>query len=88
MNHTSLFRIQPRNDIFYSSNIQNAPESVKNKYEIKYEKKVSVWIAISPKGMTEPFFRESGLAINRFVYRDESLNPYLLLFIEKYHSNH
>ena len=51
INHTSLFRIQPRNDIFYSNNIiQNAPESVKNKYEIKYEKKSSVWIAISPKG--------------------------------------
>jgi len=32
------------------------PESVKYKYEIKYEKKVLVWIAISPKGMTEPFF--------------------------------
>jgi hypothetical protein len=26
--------------------------------------KTEVWIAISPKGMTEPFFRESGLAIN------------------------
>ncbi len=45
----------PGNEIFYSNNIQKTPESVKNKYEIKYEKKVLVWIAISPKGMTEPF---------------------------------
>jgi hypothetical protein len=58
---------------------------VKNKYEIKYEKKVIVWIAISPKGITKPFFRESGLAINRFVYCDECLDSYLLPFIEKYH---
>ena len=60
---------------------------MKNKYEIKYGKKVLVWIAISPKGMTEPFFRESALAINRYVYRDESLDPYLLPFIKKYHRN-
>jgi len=70
------------NEIFYSNNIQKTPENVKNKYEIKYEKKVLVWIAISPKGMTEPFFRESGLAINRYVYRDECLDPYLLPFIK------
>jgi hypothetical protein len=30
--------------------------------------------------MTEPFFRESGLAINRFVYRDECLDPYLFTY--------
>jgi hypothetical protein len=37
--------------------------------------------------MTEPFFRESALAINRYVYCDESLDPYLLPFIKKYHRN-
>jgi len=37
--------------------------------------------------MTEPFFCESGLVINRYVYRDECLDPYLLLFIKKYHRN-
>ena len=57
---------------------------MKNKYEIKSEKKVLVWIAISPK---ETFFCESGLAINRYVYLDECLDPYLLLFIKKYHRN-
>jgi hypothetical protein len=52
LSHTT----QPGNDIFSSNNIQKTPESVKNKYEIKYEKKVLVWIAISQKGITEPFF--------------------------------
>jgi hypothetical protein len=37
--------------------------------------------------MTEPFFRKSGLAIDRFICRDECLDPYLLLFIKKYHRN-
>jgi len=60
-------------------------ESVKNKNEIKYEKKVLVWIAISPKRYDSTIFRDSGLAINRFVYRDECLDPYLLPFIKKYH---
>ena len=37
--------------------------------------------------MTEPFFRESGLSIKRFVYCDECLDHYLLPFIKKYHRN-
>ena len=37
------------------------------------------FIAISPKGMTNPFFHELGLDINRFVYCNECLNSYLFL---------
>ena len=89
MNHTSLFRIQLNEEMkfFTQTTFQKTPESVKNKYKTKYEKKVLVWIAISPKGMTKSFFRESRLAINRFVYPNECLDPYLLPLIKKYHRN-
>jgi len=75
------------NDIFYSNNKENTPESVKNKYKSKYEEKILVWIAISPLGISKPYFRKSGYAINRYVYRDEVLEPYLLSFIQKYHKH-
>ena len=44
-----------------------------------------VLIAISGYVMSEPFFWNSGYAIDKFVYRDECLEYYLLPIIEKYH---
>ena len=52
LSHTTL----SGNDIFYSNDIQKTPDDVKNKYQSKYEKKVLVWIAISPLGISKPFF--------------------------------
>jgi hypothetical protein len=83
LSHTTL----AGNDRFYSDNIQKTPEIVKNSYKSKYEEKILVWIAISPMGMSEPYFRQQGMAVNRFVYRDEILEPFLLPFIKKYHKH-
>ena len=44
------------NDRFYSSNVATTPESIKNKYKTKFEEKLLVWLAMSPKGMSKPFF--------------------------------
>ena len=44
-------------------------------------------MAISPLGISKPYFRNSGMAVNRFVYRDEILKPNLLPFIKKYHKH-
>jgi hypothetical protein len=33
-------------------------------------------------GMSKPYFRHQGMAVNRFVYRDEILEPFLLPFIK------
>ena len=40
---------QPGNDSFYSDNVQKTPASIKHKLETKYEEKIMVWLAISPK---------------------------------------
>jgi hypothetical protein len=37
--------------------------------------------------MSEPYFPQQGIAVNRFVYRDEILELCLLPFIKKYHNN-
>ena len=34
--------------------------------------------------MSEPYYRQQGMKVNRFVYRDEILEPCLLPFIKKY----
>jgi hypothetical protein len=54
------------NDIFYSNDLSLTPDSISSKYCTKYEKKVLVYLVMSPKGI--PFFRPSGLAINQDVY--------------------
>ena len=57
---------------------------VKNEYKPKYEENFLVWRALSGSGMSEPYFRKSGSAIDQYVFRDACLKPYLLPFIEKY----
>ena len=56
----------------------------KNKYD---EKKLLVWISMSPRGITEPFIMASGNAVDQFVYRDSCLAPRLLPFIKTNHSD-
>ena len=41
------------NDNFFSDNIDFAPANVKFKRKHKYEKKLLVWIAMSPRGFAE-----------------------------------
>ena len=71
MNHTLGNAAQPGNVIIYSSNVSKTPKSVKNKYVKKFEEKLMVWIAISPRGMTAPYFVRSGLAVNQNMYLEE-----------------
>ena len=43
------------NDNFYSDNINFAPTKVKFRRKHKYEKKLLVWIAMSPRAISETF---------------------------------
>lgn len=44
-----------------------------------------LYIVGSDKGVSKPYFSKSSLAVNQQVYMEFSLQPILLLFIEKYH---
>ena len=70
-----------------SGNIDFAPANVKFRKNHKYEKKLLVWIAMSPRGISEPFIMASGNAVDQFVYRDNCLALISLLFIKKNHSD-
>ena len=78
------------NDRFYSDDVEKTPYDVRNKFKAKYETKLLVWLAISPRGVQ--FFKsyrvkyfKSGLAINRKIYRDECIRKNLIPFIKKYY---
>ena len=75
------------NGNFYSDNIDFAPTKVKIRRKHKYEKRLLVWFAMSPLGISEPVIMASGNAVDRFVYRDSCLAPRMLPFIKKNHSD-
>ena len=64
-----------------------APAKVKFRRKHKYEKKFLVWIAMSPRGISEPFIMASRNAVDQFVYRDSCLAPRLLPLIKNNHSD-
>jgi hypothetical protein len=73
------------NDRFYSNNLQKTPLNVKNKFKAKFEEKILVWVAISPRGKSKALFFKSGLAINQSIYKEQCLDKGLLPFIKKYY---
>lgn len=75
---------QPGNDRFYSDDIEKTCDSVKYNQVQKYPPKLLVWLAISPKGTTKPWFRKSGIAINQNTYL-EILKERLVPFIRRYY---
>ncbi|KAL4465543.1 hypothetical protein ABPG72_013992 [Tetrahymena utriculariae] len=75
------------NDSFYSSNISNTPSSVKYRTATKFESKILVWICFSNEGLSQPYFIESGLAINQQIYLKECIQKILLPLLQKYHSD-
>lgn len=64
----------------------DAPVSSEVKYveHKKFPKKVLLWLAISPNGMSEPVFFESGLAVHGDIYVERCL-PKVQDFIKQKH---
>ena len=64
-----LIPLSNGNDNFYSDNIDFATDNVKFRRKHKYEKKLLVWMVMSPRGISEPFIMASGNAVDQFDYR-------------------
>ena len=73
------------NDVFYSDDVNNTPKNVRFNFKKKYETNVMVWIAISPKGISKPYFKPGKLAINKEIYLNECIQKRLVPFIEEHH---
>lgn len=74
------------NDSYYTSDKNLTPASVKYRPKKKFEPKCLVWVALSAKGISDPFLGSSGMAIDQNVYIDKCLKPRLIPFIQKHHS--
>jgi hypothetical protein len=72
---------------YYTRGITPVDIDVKYKSKTKFPKKIMVWIAISSKGYSTPYFAKSNGAINAKVYSEECVSKRLTKFIQKYHSN-
>ena len=57
------------------------------KKKSKFEQKLLVWVAISPKGLSKHYVAPSGQAVNENVYIDKCLRSCLLPFIETVHKD-
>jgi len=72
---------------FYSSDINATLIDVKVKRKAKFEQKLLVWVALSPKGLSRHYIVPSGQAINEEIYINKCLRTRLVSFIETYHKN-
>lgn len=75
------------NDVYYTDDPSSTSPNVKYKMKKKFEPKVMLYIAVSCEGISEPYFKENGLAINQETYQNECLAKILIPFIRKFHYN-
>ena len=78
----------PGNSGFYTDDIKECPDDVKFKGKEKFPQKVLVWLAISEKGLSEPFIATSkSFSINQNTYLKKCLQERLLPFINNKFQN-
>ena len=71
----------------YYTDGQEVDTNVKHQKKEKFPKKLMIWIAVSEKGHSEPYFHESRAAVNADVYVNMILKKHLIPFIRKFHPN-
>ena len=71
---------------YYATDKNSCPESVRFLGQEKFPGKVLMWIAISERGMSEPYFASSkSVSVTKNVYINECLDKRLLPFIKNKH---
>ena len=77
----------PSNAFYYATCKGDAPDSVKFSAVKKFESKLLMWIAISDRGISKPYFVPSKEAVTKEVYSNECIRKRLYPFIKKYHND-
>ena len=73
------------NRSYYTSNPSTTPPDIKFKRRTKFEPKLLVWMAVSPKGMSRVYVHRSKVAVNTKTYLNECIRKRLIPFINGYH---
>ena len=78
----------PGNVGFYAGPAGDAPEHVKFKPTMKFPKRVMVWLAMSPRGLSSPVFQKKSQTVDGDFYREKIIKKELVPFLrEKYPEN-
>ena len=73
---------------YYTDDKSKCSDDVRFIGKNKYRQKILMWLAISNRGMSIPYFGPSkSVAINTEIYINECLQPRLLPFIHKHHGD-
>jgi hypothetical protein len=67
--------------------VSSTPAIVKFSTKKKFEKKVLMWIAIGPNGVSEPLIKDSNYAINTDTYLKECVQKRLIPYIQYNYDN-
>lgn len=81
------FDYHKNNDYYYTTKRKKVKDSVFYKTKEKFPGKVMVWIAMSPKGCSEPFFLPKNKTMNKELFIEECIVKRLVPFIKKYYPN-
>ena len=71
---------------FYTSDIEKTPDNVKYSPKAKFGQNLFVWISISERGITKPYFLSFGMEIDQKIYFNECIIKKLVPFIAKHHA--
>lgn len=74
-----------QNDHYYASSSVSAEGSRTFRRQAKFQNKLMMWIAVSPAGMSQPFFCPSHEAVNAAIYQSKCIQQRLLPFIQLHH---
>ena len=76
------------NRSFYTSDLSKTPIDVATYSEKKFEPKVMLWIAISPKGLSTPVLTSGrSMSVTSSTYITRCLNPCLVPFVQQQYPN-
>ena len=78
------------NSGFYISpgcSMGDVADEVRLRPKSKYPEKLLVWIAISERGLSKPFFLQKKASLTGQIYRDQCIQQYLVPFLDKYHQD-
>ncbi|RWS18614.1 uncharacterized protein B4U80_08044, partial [Leptotrombidium deliense] len=83
----SSFDCNPRNNTYYALNKKSVPKEIKFCHVKKFPKKIMVWIAISRRGISTPYFVPDSASMNMKRYSRFCVTNRLSKFINKHHKN-
>lgn len=88
MDDESYYPFQPPHPTTYFVKKGETPQDEKRFHrKAKFTQKMMVWLAISQKGPSEPFYMQSKGAMNSAVYITECIEKRLVPYIQKHYPN-